>query len=212
MKYKNNQMRTNPLPRLGEGIYTPFRTGHVGFMGVQHSLGPFLGPISILRALAQFYGTTDTLRVSYNLPQREKKQKSRRKQRKEIEVPSPSREIPTEEGVPTTSNDPLPSGVDRMQLKELMILCTNIQKQVLDSEEAKSAQAKEIVGFTVRAYLIGLAFKKSIICSNPSDSVGLDRNATKLCTSANFGVDIGMVLMIIDEIELGFVFREYLND
>nr|GEU77067.1 hypothetical protein [Tanacetum cinerariifolium] len=28
MKYKNNQMRTNPLPRLGEGIYTPLRTGH----------------------------------------------------------------------------------------------------------------------------------------------------------------------------------------
>nr|GFC34068.1 hypothetical protein [Tanacetum cinerariifolium] len=65
MKYKNNQMRTNPLPRLGEGIYTPLRTGHVGFVGVQHSLGPFLGPISILRALALLYGTTDTLRVSY---------------------------------------------------------------------------------------------------------------------------------------------------
>nr|GEZ90230.1 reverse transcriptase domain-containing protein [Tanacetum cinerariifolium] len=29
MKYKNNQLRTNPLPRLGEGIYTPNRTGHV---------------------------------------------------------------------------------------------------------------------------------------------------------------------------------------
>nr|GEZ62448.1 reverse transcriptase domain-containing protein [Tanacetum cinerariifolium] len=38
-------------------------TGHVGFVGVQHSLGPFLG--SILRAIALFYGTTDTLRVSY---------------------------------------------------------------------------------------------------------------------------------------------------
>nr|GEY43545.1 reverse transcriptase domain-containing protein [Tanacetum cinerariifolium]GEY45847.1 reverse transcriptase domain-containing protein [Tanacetum cinerariifolium] len=58
-------MRTNPLLRLGEGIYTPLRIGHVGFVGVQHSLGPFLGPISILRALTLFYGTTDTLRVSY---------------------------------------------------------------------------------------------------------------------------------------------------
>nr|GEX32976.1 putative reverse transcriptase domain-containing protein [Tanacetum cinerariifolium] len=66
MKYKNNQMRTNPLPRPGEGIYTPLRAGHVGFVEVQHSLGPFLGPISILRAFAPFYGTTDTLRVSYN--------------------------------------------------------------------------------------------------------------------------------------------------
>nr|GFD20255.1 hypothetical protein [Tanacetum cinerariifolium] len=54
------------LPKLGKGIYTPLRTGHVGFVGVQHSLGPFLGPISILRAIALFYGTTDTLRVSYN--------------------------------------------------------------------------------------------------------------------------------------------------
>nr|GFA61666.1 hypothetical protein [Tanacetum cinerariifolium] len=58
-------MRTNPLPRLGEGIYTPNVTSHVGFVGVQHSLGTFLGPISILRAFALFYGTTDTLRVSY---------------------------------------------------------------------------------------------------------------------------------------------------
>nr|GEY65200.1 putative ribonuclease H-like domain-containing protein [Tanacetum cinerariifolium] len=47
------------------GIYTPLRTGHVGFVGVQHSLGPFLGPISILRAIALFYETTDTLRVTY---------------------------------------------------------------------------------------------------------------------------------------------------
>nr|GEX55686.1 RNA-directed DNA polymerase, eukaryota, nucleotide-binding alpha-beta plait domain protein [Tanacetum cinerariifolium] len=71
LKYKNNQMRTNPLPRLEEGIYTPLRTEHVGFVGVQHSLGPFLGPISILQALALFYETTNTLRISYNLPQRE---------------------------------------------------------------------------------------------------------------------------------------------
>nr|GEZ60984.1 hypothetical protein [Tanacetum cinerariifolium]GEZ71032.1 hypothetical protein [Tanacetum cinerariifolium] len=79
-----------------------------------------------------------------------KKQKSRRKQRKEIEVPSPSSEIPNEEGVPTTSNDQLPSGEDRMQLNELMILCTNLQKQVLDLEEAKTAQAKEIAGLKKR--------------------------------------------------------------
>nr|GEX14726.1 hypothetical protein [Tanacetum cinerariifolium] len=38
-----------------------------------------------------------------------KKQKSRKKQRKGIEVSSPSSEIPNEEGVPKTSNDPLPS-------------------------------------------------------------------------------------------------------
>nr|GEZ20734.1 hypothetical protein [Tanacetum cinerariifolium] len=60
---------------------------------------------------------------SSSLPQ--KKQKSRRKLRKEIEVPSLRSEIHNEDGVPITSNDPLPSGEDRMQLNELMILCTN---------------------------------------------------------------------------------------
>nr|GEV93584.1 hypothetical protein [Tanacetum cinerariifolium] len=52
--------------------------------------------------------TSIVTQPSSSLPQ--KKQKSRRKQRKETKVPSPSSEIPNEEGVPTTSNDPLPSG------------------------------------------------------------------------------------------------------
>nr|GEV76809.1 ribonuclease H-like domain-containing protein [Tanacetum cinerariifolium] len=80
----------------------------------------------------------------------QKKQKSRKKQKKEIEVPLPSSEIPNEEGVPATFNDPPPSGEDRMQLNELMILCTNLQKQVLDLEEAKTAQAKEIASLKKR--------------------------------------------------------------
>nr|GEU57180.1 hypothetical protein [Tanacetum cinerariifolium] len=46
--------------------------------------------------------------------QPQKKQSSRRKQRKETEVPSPSSEIPNGESVPTTSNDPLLSGEDRI--------------------------------------------------------------------------------------------------
>nr|GEV29812.1 hypothetical protein [Tanacetum cinerariifolium] len=79
-----------------------------------------------------------------------KKQKSRRKQRKEIEVATPSSEIPNEKSVPTPSNDPLPSGEVRMQLSELMILYTNLQKQVLDLEEAKTAQAKEIASLKKR--------------------------------------------------------------
>nr|GEX15065.1 uncharacterized mitochondrial protein AtMg00810-like [Tanacetum cinerariifolium] len=68
----------------------------------------------------------------------------------EIEVPLPSSESPNEEGVPTTSNDPLPSVEDRMKLNELMILCTNLQKQVLDLEDAKTAQAKEIASLKKR--------------------------------------------------------------
>nr|GFA99502.1 hypothetical protein [Tanacetum cinerariifolium] len=46
-----------------------------------------------------------------------KKQKSRKKLRKETEVPSPSSEVPNEKSVPTTSNDPLPSG--RMNEEEM---------------------------------------------------------------------------------------------
>nr|GEU52429.1 ribonuclease H-like domain-containing protein [Tanacetum cinerariifolium] len=75
---------------------------------------------------------------------------SRRKQRKETKVPSPSSEIPNEESVPTTSNDLLLSGEDRMQLNELMILYTNLQKLVRDLEKAKTAQAKEIASLKNR--------------------------------------------------------------
>nr|GEV64288.1 putative ribonuclease H-like domain-containing protein [Tanacetum cinerariifolium] len=49
-----------------------------------------------------------------------KKQKSRRKQMKEIEVPSPSSEIPNEEGVPITSDDPLPSAKEIVGLKKIV--------------------------------------------------------------------------------------------
>nr|GEV86100.1 hypothetical protein [Tanacetum cinerariifolium] len=72
----------------------------------------------------------------------------KRKQRKKTEVPHT--ELQTEESVPKTSNDLLPSGEDRMQLTELMNLCTNLQKQVLDLEKAKTAQAKEIADLKKR--------------------------------------------------------------
>ncbi|GKG02893.1 hypothetical protein Tco_0310529, partial [Tanacetum coccineum] len=69
-------------------------------------------------------------------------QKSRRKQRKEAETAHTETE--EEEHFNTTSNDPLPSGEDNMQLNELMALCTQLQQQVLDLEKAKSDQAIEI--------------------------------------------------------------------
>nr|GEV59760.1 hypothetical protein [Tanacetum cinerariifolium] len=71
-----------------------------------------------------------------------------RKQRKETEVPHTKPQ--TEESVPTTPNGPLPSGEDRMQLTELINLCTNLQKQVLNLEKAKTAQAKEIADLKKR--------------------------------------------------------------
>ncbi|GJW32120.1 putative ribonuclease H-like domain-containing protein [Tanacetum coccineum] len=57
--------------------------------------------------------------------------------------------------VPTPSNDPPLSGKDSMQLSELMILCTNLQKQVLDLEKAKNAQAKKIVDLKKRVQCVG---------------------------------------------------------
>ncbi|GJR48066.1 hypothetical protein Tco_1316169 [Tanacetum coccineum] len=88
-----------------------------------------------------------SFRLTYpaQLPQ---KKQSRRKQRKETEVPQD--ETHHDDSVPIPSNDPLFCGEDRIQLTKLMILYTNLQKQVLDLEKAKDAQAKEIAGLKKR--------------------------------------------------------------
>ncbi|GJS04770.1 hypothetical protein Tco_0321278 [Tanacetum coccineum] len=75
-------------------------------------------------------------------------QRSRRKQRKEVE--GPQDDTQHEENIPTPSNDQLPSGEDRMQLTDLMVLCTKLQKQVLNLEKAKSDQAIEIASLKKR--------------------------------------------------------------
>ncbi|GJS46125.1 hypothetical protein Tco_0596246 [Tanacetum coccineum] len=79
---------------------------------------------------------------------RSQKKQSRRKQRKDTAVTQ--EETQQDDSVPTPSNDPPLSGEDSMQLSELMLLCTNLQKQVLDLEKAKDAQAKEIVDLKKR--------------------------------------------------------------
>ncbi|GJZ41480.1 hypothetical protein Tco_0588366 [Tanacetum coccineum] len=84
--------------------------------------------------------------------QPKKKQKSRRKQRKEAETAHAETE--EEEHLNTPSNDPLPSGEDSMQLNDLMALCTQLQKQVLDLEKAKSDQAIEIASLKKRVSMI----------------------------------------------------------
>ncbi|GJW27595.1 putative ribonuclease H-like domain-containing protein, partial [Tanacetum coccineum] len=53
-------------------------------------------------------------------------------------------EATNEEPISTLSCDPPQSGEDILQLTELMSLCTKLQKQVLNLEEANTAQAKEI--------------------------------------------------------------------
>nr|GEU44101.1 hypothetical protein [Tanacetum cinerariifolium] len=71
-----------------------------------------------------------------------RKHKSRRKQRKETAVPHA--EPQTEEHIPTPSHDPLPSGEDRLQLNELMEICTKLSDRVLSFEQIKTNQAAEI--------------------------------------------------------------------
>nr|GFA59683.1 hypothetical protein [Tanacetum cinerariifolium] len=62
-----------------------------------------------------------------------------------------------EENVPAHSNDPplsrvniLRSGEDRLKLKELMEICTNLQQRVIDLENKKTVQAQEISSFKNR--------------------------------------------------------------
>ncbi|GJW76193.1 hypothetical protein Tco_0137875 [Tanacetum coccineum] len=73
--------------------------------------------------------TPTIIQPSTSQPQ---KKQPRRKQRKDTEH------------VPIHSNDPLFSDKDRLQLKELLELCTKFSKRVLDLENTKTFQAVEI--------------------------------------------------------------------
>ncbi|GJS49057.1 hypothetical protein Tco_0599178 [Tanacetum coccineum] len=101
------------------------------------------------RAGKDFFGKITPLFDTMMVQASEEKQKSKRKQRKKTEVAHDETEH--EESVPIPSNDPLPSGEDNMQLNDLMVLCTKLQKQVLDLEKAKSDQAIEIASLKKRA-------------------------------------------------------------
>ncbi|GKE58519.1 hypothetical protein Tco_1497704 [Tanacetum coccineum] len=83
----------------------------------------------------------------------ELKKQSRRKQKKNIEVPHPSDSTanePNKEHVPTHSYDPLLNGEDKMKLTELMDMCTKLSKRVLGLEHTKTAQAQEITNLKLR--------------------------------------------------------------
>nr|GEY63044.1 hypothetical protein [Tanacetum cinerariifolium] len=93
-----------------------------------------------------------------------KKQNPRKPRRQDTEEIQPSdpiinvadKDLP-EDTVPTHSNDPplsrvntLGSGEDRIQLKELIKLCTKLSDRVLNLETTKTAQAKEIANLKKR--------------------------------------------------------------
>ncbi|GJT38398.1 putative ribonuclease H-like domain-containing protein [Tanacetum coccineum] len=98
----------------------------------------------------------------------------RRKQRKDTKVPQSSGskesitdETANEEHVPTHSNDPLFSGEDRLQLKELLELCTKLSERVLNLENTKTSQAVEITKLKERV--------KKLERRNKSRTLGLKR-------------------------------------
>ncbi|GJX82927.1 hypothetical protein Tco_0332408 [Tanacetum coccineum] len=69
-------------------------------------------------------------------------------------IPTNSQQIPLTTQ-PSSSRPHKKYGEDIMQLTKLMILCTNLQKHVLDLEKAKDAQAKEIAGLKKRMIFSG---------------------------------------------------------
>nr|GFA73972.1 ribonuclease H-like domain-containing protein [Tanacetum cinerariifolium] len=76
------------------------------------------------------------------------KQKPRKPKRQDTEETQPSGPISNvedeafnEENVSKHSNDPLHSGKDRIQLKELMEIYTNLQNRVFDMENINTDQA-----------------------------------------------------------------------
>ncbi|GKC06555.1 hypothetical protein Tco_0998165 [Tanacetum coccineum] len=104
---------------------------------------------------------TPIIQPSTSQPQ---KKQSRRKQRKDTEIPQSSShtehivdEVANEENVSTQSNDPplsrfntIGSGEDSLSLKELMDLCTKLSDRILDLETKKTVQAKEIASLKKR--------------------------------------------------------------
>nr|GEX41621.1 hypothetical protein [Tanacetum cinerariifolium] len=116
-------------------------------------------------------------------------------ERKETEV-SPT-ELHTEEHVPTTSNDPLPSGEDSMQLKELMVLCTNLsnklENRVEKLEENNMSLTKELKSFNTKVE--SLAFKETVVDKEKSSKHG--RKITDIDADAKV---ITTVKIIVDEV------------
>nr|GEV64672.1 hypothetical protein [Tanacetum cinerariifolium] len=100
---------------------------------------------------------------SSSQPQR--KHKSRGKQRKATKVPHTKPQ--TREHIPTPLHDPLPSGEDRLQLNELMEICTKLCDMVLSLEQIKTNQTAKIKKLKKRV--------KKLECKKKKKTHGLKR-------------------------------------
>ncbi|GJZ19602.1 hypothetical protein Tco_0556192 [Tanacetum coccineum] len=106
----------------------------------------------------------------------------------EIEIPQVEAEH--EESTPTPSNDPQPSGDDSMQLTDLMVLCTELQTQVLDLQKAKDDQTKEIAALKKRI--------QRVESSEDQESLGAPEDASKQGRSIE-DIDVDVDVSLVDE-------------
>nr|GEU76436.1 hypothetical protein [Tanacetum cinerariifolium] len=139
--------------------------------------------------------------------QHQKKQKSRRRQRKETEVPYIKPQ--TKESIPTPFNYPLPSGKDRIQLSELMELCTKLSDRVPSLKQIKTNQAAKIKKLKKRVkklegkkkkrthglkrmYKVGLSAR---IVSSAEEGLGEQEDASKQgrITKINANEDLSLI-------------------
>ncbi|GJY60719.1 hypothetical protein Tco_0461376 [Tanacetum coccineum] len=96
------------------------------------------------RSLVPYVRNMMKSRLRTRIPSRPRLGVKSKKKNTEVPQPSGSTDNVPDENVPTTSNDPLLSGEDSLRLIELIDLCTNLQKKVLDLEKTKTAQDSEI--------------------------------------------------------------------
>nr|GFA26983.1 ribonuclease H-like domain, reverse transcriptase, RNA-dependent DNA polymerase [Tanacetum cinerariifolium] len=143
---KNLEVETFVIPSLTKKIFANIKGEGKGYSEIITPLFETMMVQALEEVGEGLEVLTDThhtlIVTSPSSSQPHKKQKLRRIQRKETEVPHIKPQI--EESVPTHSNEPLPSGEDRMQLSELMKLCTKLSDMVLSLEQIKTNQAAEI--------------------------------------------------------------------
>nr|GEY21795.1 retrovirus-related Pol polyprotein from transposon TNT 1-94 [Tanacetum cinerariifolium] len=83
-----------------------------------------------------------SIRRDLRLDDAEEEAQIKKEEKKETKVSQD--EPPTKEHIPTPSYDPLPSGEERLQLNELMEICTKLSDKVFSLEQIKTNQAAEI--------------------------------------------------------------------
>nr|GEU86396.1 hypothetical protein [Tanacetum cinerariifolium] len=165
---------------------------------------------AIFKGLARMSAKTTSWNEFSSTMASARKHKPRRKQREAIE--DPHIEPQAEEKVPPPFHDPLSSGEDRLQLNELMDICTKLSDSVLSLEQTKTNQAAEIKNLKKRVkklkgkkkkrthglkrlYKVGLS--TIVESSEDEEGLGAHKYASKQGRIAE--IDANEDLFLIDE-------------